>query len=269
MTAHRCVIVTGFPRSGTSWLAKGLSFAPGFTYYREPDNYDRVARGGGALRLALPDGGRGRSRLSRSHDPRLRRAGSPPRSPCGRIRVPSCGRSARRDAGWASGSRRSSAGSRASCSSSSSPISTSSGSAARFPHARQLCVLRHPCGQFESWRRLGWEPRPDRLLENPRLVADHLHPFADLLRRAQGFWERAGALWGATMYVIHRQTSARVPPRDRGLRMALRGSGGAVPGALPPAGPGMERRGRALPEPRQSRRRPGGRTRCSGWRPSR
>ena len=38
----RCVIVAGFPRSGTSWLAKGLSFAPGFTYYREPDNYDRV-----------------------------------------------------------------------------------------------------------------------------------------------------------------------------------------------------------------------------------
>src|SRR4051812_27533784 len=39
----RCVIVAGFPRSGTSWLARGLSFAPGFTYYREPDNHNRVA----------------------------------------------------------------------------------------------------------------------------------------------------------------------------------------------------------------------------------
>ena len=38
----RCVIVAGSSRSGTSWLAKGLSFAPGFTYYAEPDNYDRV-----------------------------------------------------------------------------------------------------------------------------------------------------------------------------------------------------------------------------------
>ena len=43
MTSSRCVIVAGLPRSGTSWLAKGLSFAPGFSYYREPDNYDRVA----------------------------------------------------------------------------------------------------------------------------------------------------------------------------------------------------------------------------------
>ena len=29
-------------RSGSSWLGKGLSFAPGFTYYREPDNYHEV-----------------------------------------------------------------------------------------------------------------------------------------------------------------------------------------------------------------------------------
>jgi hypothetical protein len=69
-------------------------------------------------------------------------------------------------------------------------------------------VLRHPCGQFASWQRLGWEPRPAALLENPRLVADHLHPFADLIRSADTFWERAGALWGATVHVIHRQTQA-------------------------------------------------------------
>ena len=68
--------------------------------------------------------------------------------------------------------------------------------------------MRHPCGQFESWKRLGWEPRPARLLENPRLVADHLHPFADLIHSAKSYWERAGALWAATVYVIHRQTQA-------------------------------------------------------------
>ncbi len=65
---------------------------------------------------------------------------------------------------------------------------------ANLPHAQQLCVLRHPCGQFESWKRLGWEPRPARLLENPRLVADHLHPFADLIHSAKSYWERTGAL---------------------------------------------------------------------------
>jgi hypothetical protein len=30
----------------------------------------------------------------------------------------------------------------------------------------------------------------------------------DLIRSAGTFWERAGALWGATTYVIHRQTQA-------------------------------------------------------------
>jgi CheY-like chemotaxis protein len=38
MQERQCVIVGGFARSGTSWLAKSLSFARGFTYYREPDN---------------------------------------------------------------------------------------------------------------------------------------------------------------------------------------------------------------------------------------
>jgi len=131
MTERRCVIVAGFPRSGTSWLAKCLSFAPGFTYYREPDNFDLVFAN---LNLA-----------------------------------------------WFS---------------------------ANVPHARQVCVLRHPCGQFASWKRLGWEPDPVTLLENPRLVGDHLHPFADLLRSADSFWERSGALWAATAYVLHRQTQA-------------------------------------------------------------
>src|SRR4051794_9054259 len=37
------IVVSGIPRSGTSWVAKTLSFAPGYTYYREPDNSDHVA----------------------------------------------------------------------------------------------------------------------------------------------------------------------------------------------------------------------------------
>ena len=39
---RRCVLVVGVPRSGTSWLAKCLSFARDFTYYREPDNCEHV-----------------------------------------------------------------------------------------------------------------------------------------------------------------------------------------------------------------------------------
>ena len=106
---------------------------------------------------------------------------------------------------------------------------------ARFPQARQLCVLRHPCGQFESWRRLGWEPRPDRLLEIPQLVADHLQPFADLLRRAQRVLGAGGGALGRDDICDPPADAARVPARDRGVRVALRRPGGAVSGAVPPA----------------------------------
>ena len=208
MAERRCVIVAGFPRSGTSWLAKCLSFAPGFTYYREPDNFDRVREAerrfinlyltadhdDPALPPADDPGVRGRGRHRVHHEgrpgPLLARFGRPRSSRLGE-RFPFLFFRKRHvllklvfanlNLAWFS---------------------------ANIPHARQLCVLRHPCGQFASWKRLGWEPDPAALLENPRLVADHLRPFADLIRSAEGFWERAGALWAATVHVIHRQTQA-------------------------------------------------------------
>lgn len=207
MAERRCVIVAGFPRSGTSWVAKCLSFAPGFTYYREVDNYEHV-RGAEerfahlyltaehddpAYRHHMIRAARGEiaTAFTMKHDPGplfrfLGRHGRPlgewlpflffrQRDVLLKLVY------ANLNLAWLS---------------------------ANLPHARQVCLLRHPCGQFDSWRRLGWEPRPDRLLENPRLVADHLAPFIDLIRSAEGYWERAGALWAATVYVIHRQTGA-------------------------------------------------------------
>jgi hypothetical protein len=207
MAERRCVIVVGFPRSGTSWLAKCLSFAPDFTYYREPDNFERVRE---AERRFV------HLYLTGEHDdPAYRRLMT--RACAGEVATaftmkedpgPLLSRLGRRgralgewfpflffrkrhvllklvfanlNLAWLS---------------------------ANVPHARQLCLLRHPCGQFASWKRLGWEPSPTALLENPRLLADHLDPFADLIRSAQSFWERAGALWAATVHIIHRQTQA-------------------------------------------------------------
>ncbi len=204
---RRCVVVAGFPRSGTSWLAKCLSFAPGFTYYREPDNFNFVA---GAeerfanlyltaehddpayrrlmTRAAAGDVATART-MKEDPGPLLRYFGRPGRLLGERFPVLFFRERdvllklvyANLNLAWIS---------------------------ANLPHARQVCVLRHPCGQFESWQRLGWQPRPERLLENPRLVADHLEPFAELIRSATSYWERAGALWAATVYVIHRQTPA-------------------------------------------------------------
>jgi hypothetical protein len=210
MSPPRCVIVAGFPRSGTSWLAKGLSFAPGFTYYREPDNHQRVAeaqeRFAWLYLTADQDDAEYRELMTRACAGRIataftmREDPGPLLAPLGAPgrwlgeRVPALFRRrpgvllklvfANLNLDWLS---------------------------ARFPEARQLYILRHPCGQFDSWKRLGWEPRPDRLLANARLMADHLHPFEPLLRSARSFWERAGALWAATIHVVHRQTVPEGP----------------------------------------------------------
>jgi hypothetical protein len=207
MTERRCVIVAGLPRSGTSWLAKCLSFAPDFTYYREPDNFNFVPgaeerfanlyltaeHDDAAYRRLMLRAAAGEVATART----MRQNPGPLLAPFGRPgralgeRFPALFLRKRHvllklvyanlNLAWIS---------------------------ANLPHARQVCILRHPCGQFDSWKRLGWEPRPERLLENDRLVADHLAPFAELIRSASGYWERAGALWGATTYVIHRQTPA-------------------------------------------------------------
>jgi hypothetical protein len=205
MAERRCVIVAGFPRSGTSWLAKCLSFAPDFTYYREPDNFDRVREAEQRfVNLYL---------TAEHDDPAYRRLMI--RACAGKVATAF---TMREDPGpllSLLGRRGRALGERL-------PFLffrkrdvllklvfanlNLAWFSANIPHARQLCVLRHPCGQFASWQRLGWEPNPGALLENPRLVADHLHPFADLIRAAETFWERAGALWAATVHVIHQQT---------------------------------------------------------------
>jgi len=207
MGERRCILVVGFPRSGTSWLAKCLSFAQGFTYYCEPDNYDRVPEGEKRFTNLYLTGEHDdpayRRLMTRACAGDIATAFTMKQDPGLLLRH--LGRAGRRlgerfpilflrkrhvliklvfanlNLAWFS---------------------------ANLPHAVQLCVLRHPCGQFESWNRLGWVPNPKSLLENPRLVADHLHPFTDLIRSATGYWERAGALWAATVYVIHRQTQA-------------------------------------------------------------
>lgn len=206
MTERRCVIVAGFPRSGTSWLAKSLSFARGFTYYREPDNIDMVPEAEERFRWLYLTGEHDdaayRRLMTRAVDGRVATRFTMREDPGPLVATLGVGRqlaerfpvlffrkrhvllklvNASLNLAWFS---------------------------ANFPQVRQVVVLRHPCGQFESWKRLGWEPDPHLLLENPRLVADHLAPFVELIGSARSFWERAGALWAATAHVVHRQTQS-------------------------------------------------------------
>lgn len=201
----RRIIVSGLPRSGTSWVAKALSFAPGFTYYREPDNYDHVE---GAYpyfnNLYLPAGeddpcyhqhmthalnGQIATPFTMSQNPgpllgRLPRKWSDylgHQFPLLYLRQPHCLVKLVRSnlaLEWLS---------------------------EHFPDARQVHVLRHPCGVFASWQRHGWEPEPIKLLDNERLVQEHLWPYTTIIQEAQSFWERAGALWGSIYKVIEAQ----------------------------------------------------------------
>lgn len=205
--SHRLIIVSGLPRSGTSWVAKALTFTPGFTYYREPDNCDYVQ---GAYRyfseLYLPHGCDDPNyrqhmmaafngqivtpfTMSASPGPLLRRLPRPWTQYLGNLfpflYLPKSGRlvklvNSNLALEWIS---------------------------ENFPHARQVCVLRHPCGVFASWQRFNWQPQSRKLLDNDLLVQDYLSPYVSTIVQAKTFWERAGALWGAIALVLEHQLS--------------------------------------------------------------
>jgi hypothetical protein len=199
------IVVSGIPRSGTSWVAKTLSFAPGYTYYREPDNSDHVPGAEPWFRFRyLPEGvtddvfathmGRAlhgevatSATMAEAPGPLLGRL--PPRlSAAIGNRVPAL--YLRRDGvllkvihcnlalEWF---------------------------ARAAPDVRLVVVVRHPCATFASWRRQGWAPDVKRLLDDQRLLDDHLAPYAELIAGAKGFWEQAGAFWGALTLVVTRQ----------------------------------------------------------------
>jgi hypothetical protein len=175
-------------------VAKVLSFAPGFTYYREPDNHDYVEGARFRFRfLYLALHGEIATPATMRDDPGPLLSRVPPK--------------------WARrlGSRFPalyfrSEGVLAKLVFSNLALEWISGA---FPGARQIHVLRHPCGTFASWRRLGWEPRPHLLLEDPELV-EELGPLAATLADAEDFWERAGAEWAANVLIVTRQ-AARHP----------------------------------------------------------
>lgn len=203
------IVISGLPRSGTSWTGKALSFAPGFTYYREPDNSDFVAGAPGPaywnlylragdkhpvygphMERALNGGIANNFTLFEDYGPlvgrlpaRLRPIAE--RWPALYLRKPHILVKLIRSSlalDWI---------------------------ADRFPGIGVVSLVRHPVGQFESYRKQGWEPAdPAGLLADERLVADHLAPCADLIRSAKGFWERAGAFWGAINLVVYRQAQA-------------------------------------------------------------
>jgi len=70
-----------------------------------------------------------------------------------------------------------------------------------------VIVIRHPCAVAASWSSLHYDV--DRhitaVLRQKNLIGDFLRPFERTMKSAKNFWQKIGALWGATYYVLLEQ----------------------------------------------------------------
>lgn len=81
---------------------------------------------------------------------------------------------------------------------------------ARHISPAMVIAMRHPCAVASSLFQLYGEGVGERLIQRilgqPKLIEDYLHPFKDLFDRVQGFWQKIGLVWGITYYVIKQQS---------------------------------------------------------------
>ena len=69
-----------------------------------------------------------------------------------------------------------------------------------------IILVRHPCAMASSWSNLGLEARSrlDLLLAQRRLMQDHLAPFESHMNSEDDYFFEIGAYWGASYYVLSR-----------------------------------------------------------------
>lgn len=178
LRASRCLAISGLPRSGTSWLAKVLSLADGVAYYFEPDHeleasywYKYLGPNDTDVRLErhLNRWMRGRchSHYSRAEQGlrELCRAPFAHTVMLKWVRFPGAMH-------W---------------------IGT------QFPNLQIVQIVRHPIPQFLSWQTRDWDPgfTLQLLLTQADLMDGPLRAFRANMERAQTYWEKAAAFWGA------------------------------------------------------------------------
>ncbi len=193
MSNRRSIAIVGMPRSGTSWFAKLVSHAVGFSYFREPDNYDHVSE---AKHLSedfyLVPGSENpvlRCFFERVFEGEIATPFTLSQNP-GPI-LSRFHRRLFRGIHWPKFLYRLQDNVLVKLVRSTLLLGWL---AKEFPNTRFIYIVRHPCGQFLSWRKLGWTPNLERLTSHG-LFTDELDTKISETS-ATGFFEVAGVYWG-------------------------------------------------------------------------
>ena len=199
----RPILVTGAPRSGTTWVGKMLALAPGIGYIHEPFN-PVTPKGVSAapvqrvFEYVSPDREADFARpLDRALGFRYAVGAELPR-----LRSPRdagrAGRDLARTTRWRLERRRALV---------EDPIALFSAEwlAARFD-MDVVVTIRHPAAVVASFKRLGWTHRFRSFLEQPALMDAYLRPFEPEIRayadQPPGTVDQATLLWNLCHHVI-------------------------------------------------------------------
>jgi len=176
------IAVSGLPRSGTSWVAKALSLAKGVSYYFEPEH----VLGRPYMHVYVPQDEFRKDLFA--HIQRSLRGGVTSEYSLGEqglreVLLHPFAKTVLVKWVW---------------------LTLSLDWVAKyFPDLQVIQIIRHPVPQFLSWRQRNWDPgfSLNLLLDQPSLMNGHLKPYANVMRRASTFWEKAGAFWGAMSFM--------------------------------------------------------------------
>jgi len=184
--AKRKLLVSGMPRSGTSWVAKLISLAEGVSYYFEPDNtlsrdytfkYLGINDNAALLQTFMRDTFKGRV----NSDYVIAEQGLVDilRHPLSHtvlakvVHLPLA-------LDWINHN---------------------------FPDVVMVQVIRHPVPVFQSWKVRDWDPGYNLglLLKQEPLMAGPLAPYRSVMQAADSYWTQAAALWSAIVKMQYLQ----------------------------------------------------------------
>lgn len=202
------LLVTGLPRTGTSWTGKMLEASGEVVYLNEPMNPGHPP--GHSPGVLNADVTHQFQYIRAGHDQVWRRAFTDTLALRYQLRAElrrnrggyDLARAAKYLAAFSAGRRR---GRRAMLDDPFALLST--GWLSQVMGCTSVVLVRDPVAVVGSWRKLGWSVHFHELLEQPDLMADHLGPYADRMRALIGspdWLARSCLLWELAYDLVDR-----------------------------------------------------------------